>query len=203
MFSSLADLATRRGKLVVVLAAVFFATAGALGAGVADRLDPYGADDPDTESVIATERLEDAGYRPTSVVVLINDVDATSPAGQSRIAEVIDHHEKELLAGWIDCQLQSVASRRDLIDEAELRDQSRAFLRALRDAMASGSDDIESGAPWATTRERLGSISATRPSSLYASRRMMRSSNTTRCLGPASPGRRRRPGRRADDPASR
>jgi uncharacterized membrane protein YdfJ with MMPL/SSD domain len=88
MFSSLADLATRRGKLVVIAAALFFAAAGALGAGVADRLDPYGADDPETESVIATERLEDAGYRPTSVVVLIDGVDATTPAGQERIAEV-------------------------------------------------------------------------------------------------------------------
>ena len=37
--------------------------AGALGAGVASRLDPYGADDPATESVQADERLEDAGYQ--------------------------------------------------------------------------------------------------------------------------------------------
>src|SRR5919108_6548979 len=95
MFSSLADLATRRGKLVVIAAALFFAGAGALGAGVADRLDPYGADDPDTESVIATDRLEDAGYRPTSVVVLIEGVDATSPAGERRIAEVTRQVESD------------------------------------------------------------------------------------------------------------
>ncbi len=44
-------------------AVVFFGAAGAVGGSVADRLDPYGADDPDTESVIAAERLEDAGYR--------------------------------------------------------------------------------------------------------------------------------------------
>jgi rsbT co-antagonist protein RsbR len=81
---------------------------------------------------------------------------------KSRIAEFIDHHEKDLLATWIDRQVQSVASRRDLMNEAELREQSRAFLRALRDAMASGSDDIHSGAPWATTRELLGSLSTTR-----------------------------------------
>jgi uncharacterized membrane protein YdfJ with MMPL/SSD domain len=88
MFEFLAKLASAHGKRVVILAVVFFAIAGALGAGVADRLDPYGADDPSTESVIATDRLEEAGYRPTSVVVLIDGVDATSPSGQQRIDDV-------------------------------------------------------------------------------------------------------------------
>jgi uncharacterized membrane protein YdfJ with MMPL/SSD domain len=73
MIERLARLANRRARLTLVVAAVFFLVAGALGAGVADRLDPYGADDPDTESVIADQRLEDAGYRETAVVVLIRD----------------------------------------------------------------------------------------------------------------------------------
>jgi hypothetical protein len=73
MIERLARLANRRARLTLVVAAVFFLVAGALGAGVADRLDPYGADDPDTESVIADQRLEDAGYRETGVVVLIRD----------------------------------------------------------------------------------------------------------------------------------
>ena len=70
MMERLARLANRRARRTLVLAGVFFLIAGALGAGVADRLDPYGADDPDTESVIADQRLEDAGYRETGVVVL-------------------------------------------------------------------------------------------------------------------------------------
>ena len=70
MIDRLARLADRRGKRVVVIAAIFFALAGVLGAGVADRLDPYGADDPATESVIADQQLEDAGYRATEVIVL-------------------------------------------------------------------------------------------------------------------------------------
>jgi uncharacterized membrane protein YdfJ with MMPL/SSD domain len=85
MLERLARLADRRGRRVVIAAAVFFAGAGALGAGVADRLDPYGADDPATESVKATERLEDAGYRETGVVVLVDDVAVDSPAGRERI----------------------------------------------------------------------------------------------------------------------
>ena len=75
MFSRLADLAQRRGKRVLVLAAVLFVAAAAFGAGVADHLAPYGADDPDTESVRADDVLEDAGYRGTGLVVLVDGVD--------------------------------------------------------------------------------------------------------------------------------
>jgi RND superfamily putative drug exporter len=70
MIERLAGLANRHARRTLLLAAVFFVVAGALGAGVADRLDPYGADDPDTESVIADNRLHDAGYRDIGVVVL-------------------------------------------------------------------------------------------------------------------------------------
>ncbi|MET0927557.1 MAG: MMPL family transporter, partial [Solirubrobacterales bacterium] len=88
MIDRLARLADRRGRRVVLIAALFFVLAGALGAGVADRLDPYGAEDPSTESVIVDQRLEDAGYRSTEVVVLISDADPTSAAGARRVEEV-------------------------------------------------------------------------------------------------------------------
>jgi uncharacterized membrane protein YdfJ with MMPL/SSD domain len=85
MFGGLANLAQRRGKTVVAVAILLSITAGMLGAGVADRLDPYGADDPSTESVKAADRLERAGYRETGVVVLVDDVDIESAAGRERI----------------------------------------------------------------------------------------------------------------------
>jgi uncharacterized membrane protein YdfJ with MMPL/SSD domain len=85
MFERLALLAERHGRTVVIVAVVLAIAAGAYGAGVADRLDPYGADDPATESVKATERLQDAGYRETGVVVLVNHVDVRSAAGRERI----------------------------------------------------------------------------------------------------------------------
>ncbi len=88
MFDALARLAENRGKWVVVMAVVFFGVAGAIGGSVADKLDPYGADDPDTESIIASERLEEAGYRNASVIVLIEDVDVTQPGGEARVREV-------------------------------------------------------------------------------------------------------------------
>ncbi len=88
MFNALASLAQRRGRRVVILAAVLFALAGVLGAGVADKLDPYGADDPETEGVRANERLEDAGYREATVTVLIQNAAPTDPAGAERVREI-------------------------------------------------------------------------------------------------------------------
>ena len=85
MLERLAELAERRGRRVVIVAVVLAIAAGALGAGVADRLDPYGADDPATESVKGADRLEQAGYRETGVVVLVDDVDLDSAAGRDRI----------------------------------------------------------------------------------------------------------------------
>ncbi len=85
MLERLAELAERRGRRVVVAAVVASIAAGALGVGVADRLDPYGADDPATESVTGADRLEQAGYRETGVVVLVDDIDVDSAAGRDRI----------------------------------------------------------------------------------------------------------------------
>jgi uncharacterized membrane protein YdfJ with MMPL/SSD domain len=87
MFDALARLANSRGKLVVALAILFFAVAGGVGGGVADKLDPYGADDPDTETYKAAEQIRDAGHRDTSVVVLI-DGDVESPATRKRVGEI-------------------------------------------------------------------------------------------------------------------
>jgi RND superfamily putative drug exporter len=67
----IAHLIHRRARRTVLFALAFFALAGALGAGVADRLDPFGDDDPGTESVIADQQLQREGFRETGVVVLI------------------------------------------------------------------------------------------------------------------------------------
>src|SRR3954453_17426071 len=85
MFERLALLAHRRGRTVLIVAVFLAIAAGALGSGVADRLDPYGADDPSTESVQATDKLEDAGYRPTSVIVLVDGIDVSSSEGAQRL----------------------------------------------------------------------------------------------------------------------
>ena len=95
MLAVLARLATRRRWTVLAVSAVIFVAAGAFGAGVADRLDPYAADDPETESVRADDRLEEAGYRATGAILLIEGVDVDSPAGRDRVEEIERRLDKE------------------------------------------------------------------------------------------------------------
>ena len=85
MFNALASFAQRRGRRTVIFAAVFFVIAGALGGGVASKLAPYGADDPTTESVKAGDRLEADGFREAGTIVMVQNVDPNSKAGQARI----------------------------------------------------------------------------------------------------------------------
>jgi uncharacterized membrane protein YdfJ with MMPL/SSD domain len=94
MFDSLARLADRRPGRVGLLAIAFFLLAGALGGSVADRLDPYGADDPSTEAVEAKEQLQDAGNRIPAVLVVVEDAPVAQPATRKRIASL----ERELAA---------------------------------------------------------------------------------------------------------
>jgi len=88
MFDALARLADSRGKLVAGLAILFFLVAGAIGGGVADKLDPYGADDPSTETAKAAKQLQKAGHRDTGVVVLLEGASPDSSAGARRAARV-------------------------------------------------------------------------------------------------------------------
>jgi uncharacterized membrane protein YdfJ with MMPL/SSD domain len=84
MFDRLARLADRRGKRVIAISIVLFMGAGAFGGGVADKLDPYGADDPATESIQAQKQLKDGGYRHVGAVVLVEDAPVGQPAGKRR-----------------------------------------------------------------------------------------------------------------------
>jgi uncharacterized membrane protein YdfJ with MMPL/SSD domain len=86
MFDFLARLATSRGVLVVVVAAALAVAAGAIGSSVADHLDPYGAEDPATESAQANDQLEQAGYQRLGVIALLEGVDVRTPATQRRVA---------------------------------------------------------------------------------------------------------------------
>jgi uncharacterized membrane protein YdfJ with MMPL/SSD domain len=88
MFNGLASLAQRHGKRTAIVAIIFFAVAGALGSSVAKHLDPYGADDPSTQSVIADNQLKDDGFRDASVIVLIQNASPTNAAGQRRVQSI-------------------------------------------------------------------------------------------------------------------
>jgi uncharacterized membrane protein YdfJ with MMPL/SSD domain len=95
MTERLAGLVEHRARWVVLVAVVFFVLAGAFRSGVADRLDPFGVDDGATESVIADQRLEDAGFRETSVVVLVGGADPRAAQGRARIATITRQLERD------------------------------------------------------------------------------------------------------------
>jgi uncharacterized membrane protein YdfJ with MMPL/SSD domain len=94
MLDSLARFVYRRRRFVAIGGAVFFILAGAIGGSVASRLDPYGADDPATESVKADDLLEAHGFRETGVVVLVNDAPVAEPDTRARVEGI----ERELRA---------------------------------------------------------------------------------------------------------
>jgi RND superfamily putative drug exporter len=75
MLERLALFVHTRARVITISAAAAFIVAGALGAGVTQRLVPYDAADPGTESAVAEQRLERAGYFGTDVVVLVRGVD--------------------------------------------------------------------------------------------------------------------------------
>ncbi len=85
MFDALARFADGNARRIGLIALVFFLLAGALGGSVASRLDPYGADDPATETVKARERLEAAGLRIPAVIAVVENAPVARPTTQARV----------------------------------------------------------------------------------------------------------------------
>ncbi len=100
---------------MVIAGAVFFAVAAVLGGSVANRLDPYGADDPATESVRADKALKHAGYRRTAVLVLVQSGSVAKPATRVKVKRI----ERQLransdvasVAGYYDTGSRDFVSR--------------------------------------------------------------------------------------------
>jgi RND superfamily putative drug exporter len=90
MFDSLARLADGKARRIGLFAIAFFLLAGVLGGSVASRLDPYGADDPSTETVQARERLQDAGLRVPAVLAVVEDAPVSAPATRRRVEALED-----------------------------------------------------------------------------------------------------------------
>jgi rsbT co-antagonist protein RsbR len=78
------------------------------------------------------------------------------------IADIIEQYEGDLLSDWIRRQQESLAARRDLISEAELRTDSRNLLSVLRETVSRGGDLKITHAEWAKARDMLGDLSRRR-----------------------------------------
>jgi rsbT co-antagonist protein RsbR len=80
----------------------------------------------------------------------------------SRTAELIQKHEGEILQDWVQAQMTAVTARPDLMQKAELEDQSRGMLQAFKHALASGDTGDTKGSAWEGVRDILASISQSR-----------------------------------------
>ena len=83
-----------------------------------------------------------------------------SPA--SPLPRLLREHQGEVLNDWISRQAQSLATRRDLISDAEISRDSSQFLDAFTQALESGDSERQTGASWERLHEMLQSLSMSR-----------------------------------------
>src|SRR5262245_62084679 len=81
----------------------------------------------------------------------------------SKSAELIQKYEGEILQDWVQAQMAAVPSRPDLMQKAELQEQSRTLLKNLGQVLQSGAGVADiTGAAWQEVRDFLGSVSESR-----------------------------------------
>lgn len=80
----------------------------------------------------------------------------------SKISEILERRESDILADWIGQQTSSMTARRDLIGDDELREQSRTFLQAFRHALKNGGSENIHAAEWNEARETIANVSRKR-----------------------------------------
>src|SRR3954447_18985598 len=79
----------------------------------------------------------------------------------SKIAQILERHEEALLADWLKEQSANNGGARQLSKE-QLREQSTAFLRLLREATRNGSVADTAAPDWSRVRDLLADLSRAR-----------------------------------------
>jgi rsbT co-antagonist protein RsbR len=59
---------------------------------------------------------------------------------RNKISSIVSKYEDQMLSEWIESQLASTAMRRDLINDRELREQSKRFLGLLTKSLGNGAE---------------------------------------------------------------
>ena len=90
MLNRLANFLYSHRRAVLYVAVVGAVVAGVFGSSVANHLSPYGANDPATQSVQATNRFQAATHRQIDpgIVALVNVGDVHSVAAKQRVDQV-------------------------------------------------------------------------------------------------------------------
>jgi RND superfamily putative drug exporter len=146
MLDSLARFVYRRRRFVAIGGAVFFLLAAGVGGSVADRLDPYGADDPATESVKADDLLDGHGFRETGLIVLLKDAPVASSDTRARVEgierQLRDRQDVWRVSGYYD------TGSRDFVSKDGTQTYLAVSLRptddkANQDAASSIADELD------------------------------------------------------------
>jgi rsbT co-antagonist protein RsbR len=82
------------------------------------------------------------------------------PKSASRIPEIIEHHESDILNEWLRYQQSAIRSKTGVIGEGALREDSSRFLGLFSQAVRKGID--VDAAHWDETRQMLGDLSRAR-----------------------------------------
>jgi uncharacterized membrane protein YdfJ with MMPL/SSD domain len=95
MLTRLAGFIYPHRRAVLYATVIGAVVAGVFGSSVANHLSPYGATDPATQSVQATNRFQDATNREIDpgVVALVTVGDVHTPVAQARVNQVVDKLE--------------------------------------------------------------------------------------------------------------
>jgi rsbT co-antagonist protein RsbR len=80
----------------------------------------------------------------------------------TQLSHLIRNREREILTEWLTLQSSSAASRRDLISESEVGQQSTEFLNGLRSALAESDRFDPNARIWQPVRELLTHVSESR-----------------------------------------
>jgi rsbT co-antagonist protein RsbR len=82
------------------------------------------------------------------------------PRNYKLVADLIERSQQEILEDWLQEQTKALSRRRDLMTDAQLREQSSALLGLMAAGFRSGAE--VDGAEWQPVRARLEDISRTR-----------------------------------------
>ncbi|HEV7759964.1 MAG TPA: MMPL family transporter, partial [Acidimicrobiales bacterium] len=164
MLTRFARLSTGRPRAVLIVAAVFFAVAGAIGGGVADHLTSGGFDDPSAESSKAADLLADEFDTGVPNVVLLvtaesGDIDdpAVATAGRALTEQLAAEPDVEdVVSYWSENNappLRSEGGNRALVigridtgdDEDALDSRIEELAPQLRQADGDGVLTVEVG----------------------------------------------------------
>jgi rsbT co-antagonist protein RsbR len=89
-------------------------------------------------------------------------------AGTALLAEILRRDQQSILSEWSRLQLDSISTRRELMSEAELAQQSREFLSAFTTAFGTDERFDANGPIWVPVREFLSRMSESRARQGYS-----------------------------------